>query len=225
MKEKQFRISVERSKDVLSKAVLLKNRMPFRDGGRRIGIYSLDRKGYIKEYRDAFEDFNFDFLLLDNSILTFSRRTEGESVIYSYAYLPEPHTFPTYSKWLEDFIPEISADDIGDNLYTEYEELRTQAPPRDWIPYIRYDFNETLYVQGRHSASHIHVGLSSQIRIAVSKIMSPTSFVAFIIKQQYPENWTIQIQVQRSLRGHRNTMLNLAEGLWADDDRVEHYLV
>jgi hypothetical protein len=56
---------------------------------------------------------------------------------------------------------------------------------------IRYDFdsNEAMYTEGIHPHSHVHFGLNNEIRVGTTRVWTPLTFVLFIIRQCFRNEW------------------------------------
>ncbi len=94
----------------------------------------------------------------------------------------------------EEFVFEeigISHLDDGQEFSEEYEIYLSSTSRKETITPIRYDYNPNHYSEGRHPASHIHIGHSNNIRICSKKVLHPISFFLFVIRQCFPEKWSV----------------------------------
>ena len=44
--------------------------------------------------------------------------------------------------------------------------------------------------EGQHPAAHIHLGVDSPIRLSCKYKLKPMSFILFVLRQFYPDEWT-----------------------------------
>ena len=54
----------------------------------------------------------------------------------------------------------------------------------------KYDYSEDQYKDGQHPAAHIHLGVDSPIRLSCKYKLKPMSFILFVLRQFYPDEWT-----------------------------------
>ena len=145
-------------------------------------------KDYLKTYKYAISNGQYDFLLNDRSFIQFSCDKE-QSLIHKirYAYYQVPLDIPTYEEFLQ--IQGLDYAECGENMYSYYEQELDESSLKKSITPIRYDYDVTEYVELDHALSHIHIGHDNDIRIPISHILSPLAFVAFIIRHSYWEVW------------------------------------
>lgn len=124
----------------------------------------------------------YDFVLTDNSTLHFKMTNDK----LSFSFYECPFQCLTYKEFLE----EHQIDDDNEKTFNDYyETYLAQCSLRECSTMIRYDFDATSYFEGLHPISHIHIGFNNQVRISVDKILGPTGFCYFILRQQYPGVW------------------------------------
>jgi len=143
-------------------------------------------KPYLEIWRKCFDDRLFDFRLKDDSLLQF--RATFSPLIVSYTYYECPF-LPLVS--LEDYLDQERAakgDEVDDyDLLREYDLLGPVLKPAT-TP-ARYDYAPHIYEEGVHPASHIHFGHGGHIRLGTKRILRPLSFLLFVIRQYYPDEW------------------------------------
>ena len=83
----------------------------------------------------------------------------------------------------------ISYAEAGQVFIDEYEKYAMNGTQKSIVTPTRYDYAPHQYVEGRHPASHMHFGYCSEIRVATNRILSPLSFLLFVLRQYYPEYW------------------------------------
>ncbi|MFS9040364.1 DUF2290 domain-containing protein [Streptococcus parasanguinis] len=136
----------------------------------------------IYEKAIEFQDYNL-FLPEDGSIFQFS--IDGRSI--RFAYFERPYNSVTYQEFLK--FSDISYEECGDMFYEEYNQYLIESPQKEHITNFRYDYSEIEYHEVIHPVSHLHIGQNNNVRIPLSKILLPSSFVMFIIKQVYWEKF------------------------------------
>jgi hypothetical protein len=143
---------------------------------------------YIDEFRYYVENNLFDFRLVDLGLFQFKWQARGD---ISYCYYQNPQEIPSYSEFLSEQLgPGFdNLDSVGDAFREEYDLVISTANLRESVTPIRYDLSPGLYECGVHPAAHLHIGMDNSIRIAVRRLMSPVSFVLFVLRQMYPDAW------------------------------------
>jgi hypothetical protein len=137
-----------------------------------------------KDYWEfCFRNSAYNFQLKDNCLIQFSFK--GTNV--SYSYLGCPYNCLSY----EDFVidQEFDYDEVGDGLNDEYMLYISQCDVVESPNMIRYDLDSSSYIEGRHPAAHLHVGLNNHIRICIIKKLDLVAFVFFVLRQNYPDIW------------------------------------
>ncbi|TYQ13103.1 UNVERIFIED_CONTAM: hypothetical protein Cloal_4152 [Acetivibrio alkalicellulosi] len=142
-------------------------------------------------YKTAMKYGDYDYILTDDSFFQFSCTLNNEDLetgSIRYAYFQNPREYPTYN----DFLKEngFSYHDCGDELLFEYEQEIAESKFRAVIYPIRYDYDYKLYKPIHHAISHLHIGHESNIRITLSKIITPEKFVIFVLRNIYRKHWS-----------------------------------
>ena len=141
-------------------------------------------KSYSEEWNYYVERNLFNFQLMDLSLLQFKWRVLDGERCASFSWVEFPFLVPT----LEEFTREnnLAAEDAP----TYYENFVMDDPEVKQSPVpIRYDYAPDEYSPGRHPASHLHLGVDSEIRIGTKKRFSAVTFTLLVIRQVYPERW------------------------------------
>ena len=127
----------------------------------------------------------FDILLADGALLQFKEQPNDKSVL-SYSYLECPYVAKSYS----EFVMEIfGVADPDFKFWEEYESYVVQCEIRDSVTPVRYDYSPSLYREGIHPASHLHMGHRTEVRLSCKRVLRPLSFFLFILRQYYPVVW------------------------------------
>jgi hypothetical protein len=183
--------------------------------------YSQYKKVDFKEllYADLWKKYVqekiYDFLLFDQSVFQFRIVND----IVSYTYFECPYIFLNLD---HSDLEEIDTDFFIDSV----TKLKPATTP------IRYDIDQESYAPGRHPVSHFHFGFESQIRICCDKIITPTAFLFFIIRQVYPQTWKKILErtiTDKALKAvvdsARKNLESIDQKLyWGDEDDLELYL-
>jgi len=113
------------------------------------------------------------------------------------------------------------------NLKSEYQDYITTCPVKNSVTPIRYDYDPHAYRSGVHPTAHIHIGLDNEIRLGVTRELTPLAFLLFVIRQRYPHNWEQLLKsnlVDRIQRIIRHELKEIEPPLRSDMDKLELYL-
>ena len=146
---------------------------------------------YTEKYKFYYKNKNFSFILKDLSIIGFEDGDTG----FFYFQSPYSNSVNLYNEYCKN----QCFYQISDLLTDELEE-------REHPFYARYDYSEGQYAEGSHPVAHMHLGVDTEIRIASERKLKPMSFVLFILRQFYPNEWIVFLTLA-SLRSHRETAL------------------
>lgn len=142
---------------------------------------------YIEEWRTLLAGERYDFRFEDLSLLQFRAKGEGSELELRYAFYEAPVKVVGYRAFLEDYLA-TTFGESGYAAWPEYEDYVLTAPARPATP-IRYDYSPTMYTEGVHPASHVHIGFRSRVRLGTTKCWRPMSFALFVLRQAYPDVW------------------------------------
>ena len=184
-------------------------------------------KNYLEIWRSCFDKQLYDLKLSDDSLVQF-RANSFAPLDISYLYLECPlRNFVPFERFIElQVVPEEEKDLFA--LQREYDYYIATLEREDAVTPIRYDYNPELYEEGRHPASHVHFGHSSEIRLGAKKVLRPLSFLFFVIRQCYPDIWVQFIQKDSAdhlCRNVREHLDDVAEKCWNKLDNWEMVLV
>lgn len=226
MKYKNFNMSREQAKRLLSKFDLLKSADFYQEPISKEFIRVARENDFFNVYLTAIKNFDYHFLLLDESFLQFEyNRNSTDNVTLRYAYYQFPYDFPTYKGYLME--KGLSFNEVGYGYKDEYEQALSEAPKKDTFVLIRYDYSEKEYSSGVHSVSHFHFGYSNSIRIPSSVIITPLLFILFVLKQVYSDLWKSLIKeskFHRIYKSSKSKSQNIRRDFFDDLDKKELYL-
>ena len=169
---------------------------------------------------------DYDILLYDESLLQFEFTKFEEDINLRYVYCQFPYDFPTYKTYLKD--SGYDYNEVRDKLRDDYEQEVSEAKLKKICIYIRYDYCPLLYKPIVHAASHLHFGNNNTIRIPISRIISPCSFVLFVLKHAYYNQW-IGLMKNNNFKNEflsiKNSCTSLLDsGIFKNLDKKELYL-
>ena len=180
---------------------------------------------YLETWKECYQNQYYDFQLNDNSLIQF-RFESYKPLIFSFVYYQSPFTTMTYKEFIVSHGFEYNS--IGDSLTQEYEQYLDSSDIKAYTLPIRYDYDQKLYNPGRHPVAHFHFGIDNNIRIGTKKILKPISFLLFILRQCYPDDWTNFLTLKESpvlLRNVRDSLGEIEGCFWTHCDNNEMYLV
>lgn len=137
---------------------------------------------YKKTFIIASENRDFDIMLEDGSLFQFTSRNEND---IHYSFLHRIEKIMSFDEFYDEYATENNIDTIEQ----DYEYYLSGDKDSLYTCPIRYDVAETEYTEMYHSYAHLHIGIETDIRIPVDKILSPLHFVDFIIKHIYKTKW------------------------------------
>jgi hypothetical protein len=141
--------------------------------------------GYTGLYEMGLEKSHYNFVLNDLAFFQFSIAQENH---VRYAYYPNPFISGNVKsqeklrQWRE-----MEAAELLDR--EEVNALIASLTTSTTIPLIRYENAPSQYKMFDHPCSHFHIGLHSENRWAVSRLLTPFAFTLWIVKQYYRNNW------------------------------------
>ncbi|MDR2297829.1 MAG: DUF2290 domain-containing protein [Comamonas sp.] len=185
-------------------------------------IRSLRELSYIEQWEKSIAEKLFNVRLADHSLVVFQ---ESDSSC-SYSYLHSPINVPTFEKFLLAKDLENSARN-RDEFRDDFELAIISADRKENITPIRYDYDPQGYNKGSHPIGHIHIGLDNQVRIGFNRKMNKVSFLLFLIRQMYPENWRLLIEHREAdnLNKYlRSECTSIDKDFWSELDSLEHHL-
>jgi len=152
---------------------------------------------YPEIFLTGIQEQYYNFILEDYSYFQFNyadeedRKNGCHKPYARYAYYPNPfENLDTETGEGEKFdIEKLDFEDYS-QILSEYKVNNSKVP-------IRYDVSFKQYKKIYHPVAHFHFGLGENTRIAADKILSPLSFIAFVL------HWTY-IDYYKEFKSHDN---------------------
>lgn len=148
---------------------------------------------YKLMYDIAINHFDYNLILVDGSIFQFEKYNNDD---LRYAFIQAPYNYMPFEDFLLTFmdaqdIPTIQSelDELRCTFENDYEQFLSEQGINSKVIYFRYDVDGERYTPNIHSYAHLHVGHNNDIRIPCASILTPVSFVIFVVKQTYKEAW------------------------------------
>ena len=195
--EGEFHAALNAGETLLNRLGLLRERNAYHR--RRLGAAELAGLDYVSMWERLITANDYDIRLMDDSVMLFWRSTDGLTL--RYCWFESPRSLPPFDEYARAYLGDVLQDDMDvndiDQLLSEcefeiqqaFEEERKNAALRDAVTPLRYEFSPRDYTEGVHPASHLHVGISNEIRFACRRMLNPMSFVLLVMRQAYPELW------------------------------------
>ena len=161
-------------------------------GTKNIGEHSsafkkISRTGnHIDIYRTAIQELDYEILLKDDSIFQFAPTR--------YAFIQNPNISVTKEELLSTIYTPDELINIDEEEYnalleaiteTEIEQFKNEQNLNIHAHMIRYDIDEKNHKPLQHAYAHLHIGNNDNIRIPCSKLLTPLTFVLFVLKHTY----------------------------------------
>lgn len=178
---------------------------------------------YHEVYQLAMENGDYDFILIDDSILQFSCDNYNYHTNIGrirYAYYQNPRIYPTYDEFLitNGLIPV----ECGDMFYEDYNQYIFEADLSKKITTVRYDYNYKDYNPPYHPISHLHIGHNNDVRIAIKRVLFPIKFTSFVVRNVYINKWqnvyTQNAIFKDSILSKKNNCLILETTVFNEDE-------
>jgi hypothetical protein len=192
---------------------------------QKVTVIDFKRLSYLEVWKKCYGEEFYDFCLYDDSLFQF-RAISFKPLNVHYSYYECP------------FLPHLSLDEfikqqqLVDQNADEYQLLRDYEfiipIKKETVTPIRYDFDTSMYKEGLHPASHIHLGFLNEMRIGTKNILRPLSFILFILRQYYPAKWQEFVRSKNAGELCRNISQNLDDvhgKYWGKLDKWEMRLV
>lgn len=149
---------------------------------------------YVKIINERF----YDYELKDNSLVQFIYYPDSN---YSFCYISSPFSEET---------------ELDNRFVGPY-------PLKENFSFVRYDYQPSNYKKFCHPCAHFHFGTGNQIRLGIKKIMNPISFILFILRQCYPEQWLYFIEKnndEKIFRNIRNNLIDIPSETFNDEKEL-----
>ncbi len=184
-------------------------------------------------YQVAIENRDYSAVLIDDSILQFFR----DDATLRYAYIQNPLIHSSKEDYLNSFmtneeISEMSNIELNTIMAeineNEYEQYLNEQAINTSAHLIRYDFSSIGYSPLVHSYSHFHIGPNPNVRIPCSRVLTPLSFILFVIKHTYYKDWKLLLNkvngFQTILESCKNNCSLLDDPYWHSSESLDLYL-
>ena len=149
---------------------------------------ALDAKSlYTDVYESGLALSHYNILLFDLAFFQFGWSGENE---VRYAYYPNPFISGNkeaqvkLQNWREAQLAEILSEEDVSALIASLTTSGT-------VPLIRYENSPSQYRPFRHPCSHMHIGLHSDNRWPLARVLTPLAFSMWIVKQYYTDSWSV----------------------------------
>lgn len=163
---------------------------------------------YYKFVSEELEKRKFTFLLNDDSFFQFHFKLSDDNYYLRYSFFENILDYPSF----EDFTSEngFESENI-ETVWELYQDVRANASYKKGFLSARYDFQPSSYKKYIHAISHMHIGYNNHIRITCEKLISPVTFVFFILKHKNYQEWKIFIQNDKFLKLYQKNKSTLRE--------------
>ena len=156
------------------------------------------KESYFKAYIAGLENYDYDFLLKDQSYFQFQFKESDGRIDLRYSFFQNPIEFINYEDYVVEQIAQSglseTIDEIGMLLEDEYNQFLNEQELISNYTTVRCDVDYPNYKPLVHSVSHIHIGHNNNVRIPLDKIISPSKFTLFAIKQVYYKEWKTKVE-------------------------------
>jgi hypothetical protein len=185
-------------------------------------IYELRQLDYFDQWKKITNNNLSHIQLADLSFFTFSIINNKPS----YGYYPCPLEIGSFKDFLISNELEATKKNLTENI-EKYDLAIETASLRTHVTPIRYDFDSKSYIAGLHPVAHLHIGFDNEIRIATRREFTPVTFILFIIRQIYPENWSELLRHAGEMKIENNIRSDLAllpDLHWNANDDLQNYI-
>lgn len=232
----QFRISLSEVKTLYDELGFIKFNGPkelYKDGVTSEFKELAHRKDYLEAYKVGIKNFDYDFLLSDNSFFQFSIRIVENSLSdLNYSFYHNPFYFISFDEYLDIQVQSnlITEDDITlfeDYLLDEYDQFLNEQKLSSISTLIRYDYDIPNHRALIHPASHFHIGNNSSVRIPCSKLVTPYQFALFVLRHVYYDVWVRLLNPIETVGTiyKKSACSDLDGRFWDDLERNDLFLV
>lgn len=152
----------------------------------------------IEAYKKILNERFYDYELNDDSLLQYIYYTDSD---FSFCYISSP----------------FSEETELDNRFTG------SYPLKENFLIICYDYQPSNYKEFCHPCAHFHFNSGNQIRLGIKKILNPISFILFILRQCYPEQWLYFIEKnndEKIYKNIRNGLNDIPNEIFNDEKEI-----
>lgn len=232
--ESTYNISINESIKFLKEIKLFKDVGPKKGSDYSSEFKKASQKNkHIEIYNAIRENLDYEIVLFDDSFFQFSK---GKNYL-RFSFIQNPSYSYTKFDYLKILFSDselygLSEDEMNALINeNEFEQYLNEQEINSNLVYIRYDFDKNGYSPLLHSYSHIHIGLSENLRIPSSIVLTPLEFVLFSIKQCYYAEWKLYHEsfTFSDFVTKRNNSKKLCptitdSKIWATDEQNEVYI-
>jgi len=134
---------------------------------------------FIEAYKNSLNERFYDYELNDNSLLQYISHSNSN---YTFCYISSPFSEET---------------ELNNRFTGPY-------PLKENFLIIRYDYQPSDYKKFCHPCAHFHFSTGNHIRLGIKKILNPISFIFFILRQCYPDEWLYYIKGNNDEKIYKN---------------------
>lgn len=207
------------------------------------GIKSIQRHGvsdefknlsikpdYPKAYLSGLDNYDYDYLLSDQSYLQFEFSSSKSVYHIRYSFFQNPFVHKSYEEFFRQELGlEEQSNEYGQLFASEYSQYLSEQPLTSSFLTMRYDMDVSSHKPLIHSTSHIHIGHRNNIRIPVNKIITPSKFTIFVLKNVYYKEWCKIFEndnqyIEGLLGEARSELSLLPKEQWNEHEQLELFL-
>lgn len=228
----KFATSIRDASIVLKELKILRNENPMWKKASVDFLKVSKQDDYKLMYDTAVNNYDYNLILDDGSIFQFEKDINEDM---RYAFIQTPYNYVSFIDFLLSFNDEQEIPDNPDEIAelksiyeNEYEQMLSEQGLNSKVIYFRYDVDSVRYMPNIHSYAHLHVGFGNDIRIPCATILTPVSFVIFVVKHTYKNNWESLIKDEKRRKKvlhYANERERLNDDKWSDIERMELALI
>lgn len=177
---------------------------------------------YKKTFIIASQNRDFDIMIEDGSLFQFTSRNEND-IHYSFLHRIEKNMS------FDEFYDIYATEDNYDTIEQDYEYYLASDKDNLYTCPIRYDVSESEYKEIHHAYAHLHIGVETDIRIPVDKVLSPVHFVDFVVKHMYKAKWDLayvsDCRFKEKVESLKAQNEKIDEQFFTQNDKKQLYIV
>lgn len=179
------------------------------------------KNDYKQKFFVASKNSDYDIILEDGSFFQF---TSTSAVDIHYSFFHRIEQVLSYNEFIDKYLTEENIDSINQEyeMYLSTDKSLTYPCP------IRYDVAEREYTEELHAYAHLHIGVDTEIRIPIDKIIKPLEFVDFVVKYTYKEKWDAAFinnsKFRELIKNFKKQSETLGTTNFTDDEKLQLYI-
>jgi len=181
----KFLTQIKELEKLLSSVNLLEEFLEY-PSSINLSLSEIRRLSYTELWEEHYKQNCYHYNLIDGALIYFNISN------FSFSYIGCPYECMSFEEFL--FSEDLLDEKKDYSLYSDYHQYISECSIREYPYLVRYDYDEESYNPGLHPAAHFHLGFNNDTRIGIHYIMSPKSFLYFILRQLYPEYWNIALK-------------------------------